>query len=490
MRKLLTITLCVAMILSLGLIGVHADEPTVINTAEDFAAIVADGNYKLGQDIAVSAKFNGTFTGTFDGNGHTITLSGDPIFKTLDGATVSNLVIAGSVSLSDNAGGLCINAYGITVTNVTNKADITTTKKSGYAGGMVGQMSTSSSSSATNKLVSRFTDCVNEGTISGANTTPRLGGIVGNAAKHNNCIYTRCVNKGAVKAESGVSGSPYVAGIAGSAFGAEFYNCENYGELTSAAGAHMGGILGRMSPSAQGGNQDVIMSGCKNFGNLTTVSGVAGGIVGYVGNPTGDSADLNVKQILKMVKCENTGNITAGGGDVGGIVGYLYGVTIQKDGADRGYYSYVDMTNCVNRGNVAGTGENTFASQFLGYSNCRDNILKNNYGFGTVTTATEALNVFIGLSGDDITQYLQVEGNYVTVAPVNYSYAASDDNAANRVAFSDPLVTGKVTVATAAEIEAMIAPSTPTTGDGAVWFVIVGAVALLGAAVAFKARKA
>jgi len=358
---------------------------------------------------------------------------------------------------------------------------------------MVGQMSTASSASATSKLVSTFTDCVNEGTISGANTTPRLGGIVGNAAKWNNCVYTRCINKGAVKAESGVSGSPYVAGIAGSAFGGEFYDCENYGELTSAAGAHMGGILARMSPSAQGGNQDVILSGCKNFGNLTTVSGVAGGIVGYVGNPANsDDATLNVKQILKLVKCVNEGTITAGGGDVGGLVGYHYGVTIQKDGADRGYYSYVDITECINRGNVAGTGENTFASQFLGYSNCRDNILKNNYGFGTVTTATENLNVFIGLSGDDITQYLQVEGNYVTVAPVNYSYAAADENAGNRVVFSDPLVTGKVTLATAAEIEALINPpaQNPTTGDSAVWLVAVGLVSILGMAVAFKARKA
>ena len=501
MRKLIAILLGAAMMLSLVIVGVSADEPTVINTAEDFANITDTGNYKLGSDIAIAARFNGTFKGTFDGAGHTVTLSGDPMFKTLDGATISNLVIVGSVSLSDNAGALCVNAYGITVSKVTNKADITTTKESGYAGGMVGQMSTSSSASATNKLVSRFTDCVNEGKISGAKKTPRLGGIVGNSAKHNNCIYTRCINKGEIAAGEGVSGSPYVAGIAGSAFGAEFYDCVNYGKLSSAAGSHMGGILGRMSPSPQGGDQSVTITGCKNSGELVSTSGVAGGIVGYVGNPADTSnprkPELDIKQVLTIKNCENNGKITAGGGQAGGIVGYLYGVTIKdSEGADRGYYSYADIQNCVNKGDITGTGDTTFVSQIMAYSNVRDNIIKNNYGLGTVAAKDDMHAVFIGLSGDDVTLY-NIEGNYVTDSTKYYAYAADEANARNRIEMSADLA-DKVRIATVAEIEAAMTPPTQqggdtpsvVTGDTAVIVMIVCLVSLLGMGIALKARRA
>ena len=495
MRKIIAILIGVVMMLSLVVVGVSADEPTVISTAEDFAAITADGNYKLGANIAVAAKFNGTFKGTFDGAGYTITLSGDPVFKTLDGATVSNLTLEGTVSVADNnAGGLCINAYGVTITKVTNKASIETKKSGGYAGGLIGQMSTSSSSSADNKLVSRFTDCVNEGEISGAAGTVRIAGIVGNAAKHNNCIYTRCINNGAISAKEGISGSPYVAGIAGSAFGGEFYDCVNYGKLSSVAGCHMGGILGRMSPSAQGGSQDVIITGCKNYGELVATSGVAGGIVGYCASPTGDGG--NVKQILTIKNCENQGKITAGGGQAGGIVGYLYGATIKDStGADRGYWSYADIENCVNRGDITGTGDTTFVSQIMAYANVRDNIIKNNYGLGTITAKDDMHAVFIGLSGDDVTLY-NIEGNYVTDSTKYYSYAADDANDRNRIVMSADLA-DKVKIATVAEIEAAMTPATPSqggstvpTGDTALIVMIVCVVSLLGMGIALKARRA
>ena len=495
MRKLIAILLGAVMMLSMAVVGVSAADPEVITTAEQFAAMAADGNYKLGASIAVAARYNGTFKGTFDGAGFTITLSGDPAFKTLDGATVSNLTLEGRVSISDNAGALCVNAYGVTITKVTNKASVETTKSGGYAGGLIGQMSTASSSSADNKLVSRFTDCVNEGAISGAAGTVRIAGFVGNAAKHNNCIYTRCINKGDISAKEGISGSPYVAGIAGSAFGGEFYDCENYGKLYSAAGCHMGGILGRMSPSAQGGSQDVIITGCKNYGELVATSGVAGGIVGYAGNPAGDGG--NVKQVLTVKNCENSGKITAGGGQAGGIVGYLYGVTIQDSaGADRGYWSYADIQNCVNKGDITGTGDTTFVSQIMAYANVRDNIIKNNYGLGTVAAKDDMHAVFIGLSGDDVTLY-NIEGNYVTDSTKYYAYAADEANARNRIEMSADLA-DKVRIATVAEIEAAMTPPTQqggdtpavVTGDTALIVMIVCLVSLLGMGIALKARRA
>lgn len=52
-----------------------------IGTAEAFAAMEPDGNYQLTADITVTAPYGNDitgftgFTGTFDGNGHTVTLA-------------------------------------------------------------------------------------------------------------------------------------------------------------------------------------------------------------------------------------------------------------------------------------------------------------------------------------------------------------------------------------------------------------------------------
>lgn len=46
-----------------------------IGTAEAFAAMKPGGNYQLTADITVTAPYAKDFTGTFDGNGHTVTLA-------------------------------------------------------------------------------------------------------------------------------------------------------------------------------------------------------------------------------------------------------------------------------------------------------------------------------------------------------------------------------------------------------------------------------
>ena len=48
-----------------------------IRTAEEFAAMETGGNYKLTADITVTAPYPSEFTGTFDGDGHTVTLAID-----------------------------------------------------------------------------------------------------------------------------------------------------------------------------------------------------------------------------------------------------------------------------------------------------------------------------------------------------------------------------------------------------------------------------
>ena len=76
-----------------------------VSTESEFLAMSSSGDYYLKNDITLSKTYaNGTFMGSFDGNGHKITLSGNKVysvFSAVDG-TVKDLVIEGNVILNIN----------------------------------------------------------------------------------------------------------------------------------------------------------------------------------------------------------------------------------------------------------------------------------------------------------------------------------------------------------------------------------------------------
>ena len=202
MRKVLTISIVLLQIMS----GVYAQ--TEITTAEQFRQMKTDGNYILMSDIDLSTKpfvpiggYNGSFSGTFDGNGHTITIGG--ISSSLDfyyrglfakiasEGVVKNLIVKGFVDNSEESasrvGAIAGANYG-TIINCVSYADVNSggilnnNPKSHTTGGIAG---------------------VNGGTISyclvsekimGSVWSSGTGGIVGsdsyeNTGKIENCIY-------------------------------------------------------------------------------------------------------------------------------------------------------------------------------------------------------------------------------------------------------------------------------------------------------------
>ena len=515
MRKLIAIILCAVMTLSVAVVGVSAAEPLPVANAEDFAKMIAEGSYYLTADIALTDSY-AEFKGTLDGKNHTITVSGNPVFTKLTSATVSNLTVAGSVEGSKaHIGALCGTGANLTLTKVTNKATVSQLGDGKYAGGLVGILNTTSGAAADNKIPSIFTDCVNDGAVSGSKGKNRIGGIVGNSVKYSDAKYVRCINNGNISALTGISGTHYIAGIAGSAFGATFIDCVNNGKISSVGGtANMGGILATMSPSPQGGDQSVTITGCVNNGTLEASNGQCGGIVGRVSSPKATKTENGsevidppkcVTQILTLKNCTNNGPVTSGGSYAGGLVGYLFGIsptTASENGKNYPYSSYAVITDCVNTAAITGTGDTTFVSQFMAYSNVNENTIKNCYGSGSVTAKDDKHAVIIGLSSADATKYI-IEGNYVTDSTKYFSYAdpASDGTASpNEIPMSADLA-AKVTIASADEINAKIAamnetaPADPgttpvVTGDTAVIVMIVCAVSLLGMGIALKARKA
>ena len=244
-----------------------ADDPYQIATAEelwDFAELVngTDGNSadpgahaKLMNDINLSEicgeNVDGQsvswtpigneahrYTGTFDGDGHTISGlyidSSDNDYKGLFGylstdgnntGTVKDLSVSGSVKGDWYVGGV-VGRNGGNVINCTFSGSVSGNI---YVGGVVGQNG------------GTVENCYNTGSVSGNS----VGGVVG----YNSSTVENCYNTGTVN----VSGNGYVGGVVGLNDGSSstVENCYNTGTVTG-TDDYVGGVVGD-----NGGNGNV-----------------------------------------------------------------------------------------------------------------------------------------------------------------------------------------------------------------------------------------
>ena len=176
--------------------------PTAINDADDFRDMVAGGSYKLAADITVTEPYANDFSGTFDGNGHTVTLditastANVGLFSKLaDGAVVKNVITAGSVTATgkNNVGGIAGTADGnVTIENCKNTASI---KGGKGAGGILGYSEPGSG-------FVTISSCANMGSVSG--TRKQVGGIAGNVVGTH--IIRNCYNQGDISDGAGILG--------------------------------------------------------------------------------------------------------------------------------------------------------------------------------------------------------------------------------------------------------------------------------------------
>ena len=203
-----------------------------VSSAKDFAEMEPGGNYQLTADITVTAPYAKDFTGTFDGNGHTVTLaiSGDSDYQALfaklaAGAVVKNVTVEGKVTGKKCVAGIAGQATDATITGCANKADILATDR--YVGGIVAESKNTS-----------ISNCYNTGTISSDRSDKGvcLGGIVGNATNNTGggTTVTNCYSIGTISATADTSN---YAAIAGWCYNSTVTNCY-YLDTTASAGAN------------------------------------------------------------------------------------------------------------------------------------------------------------------------------------------------------------------------------------------------------------
>ncbi len=409
MRKTLSLVLSVIMLLSVCSFAIPASaapEGTAINTADEFMNMAAEGKYYLNSDITLGGTYPNAFNGTFDGNGHCVTIS-NPMFADFSGE-VKNLTIKGAVYVTDMDGAAfaCKSSNGVIVTDVINNASVTVMGTGKHAAGIVAL----DVATQTNK----------------ANT---------------GSVYTNVVNNGEIYLESSAPEFPTAAGITAMVDSVTFTNCVNNAKITSkGCSAVSAGIGGRVSPVKA--NNCCEVYSCVNNGEITSIEsyfapdGVtptkgyseAGGIIANIGKKS------NIG-IYRIWGCVNNGNITATY-RVGGIVGYVYGSKSDQ---------YIDIQFCINAGNLtygrtASSETNVFdwCGPFVGYTNTDATTIKYNIDIGSYTKDPNAITMNPGMSFFGCSSYdsmgCDIQHNYILNKAnfAYYTYASSDDNAAQR----------------------------------------------------------
>ena len=342
--------------------GVSA--PTEIRTVDDwndFCATVNSGHSYSGQTVTlmndittavttmagtISGETVGNaFKGTFDGQGHTLTLgisggassgwSFTAPFRCIDGATIKNLKTTGTVTQTGGKGAAGIVGCSIgtcTITNCVSNVTINSqTNGDGTHGGFISYIKSGTTT---------FNGCAFTGSITGSNTY-YCGGFVGwnaGSATFNNCVF----------APTAIT-FDYTTGNSAnfSRSGGNFNNCY----YTQTCGT--GWTQGKLMHSITGASGITVA----NAGTATSYTPETSTIVGY-------GTGIKFNNILYAGNGDNV-SLTLGGSnnymaDHGTLTGSGSNYTLQM--ADYDTYIFVPITvsvsaNPSNGGTVSGGGQ-------------------------------------------------------------------------------------------------------------------------------------
>jgi hypothetical protein len=429
---------------------------TEITTSQQMANISTglSGNYRLMNDITLEnwtpiGDATTSFTGTFDGNGHKITLAS---FASTALTGTADLGIFGYVQSSSAA-----------VKNLAIHSEVNATSTSAqdqYIGLLAGRVSLA--------VIENITLTGTFGFVS--DRTIQIGGAAGNITGAGTLVknITSSLNMNIIPGSSGAASSyTYAGGIVGIfQSGAGIENCHNTGDviadnvqsaITTAGQVFVGGITGggayAMSTAYHGYIKDSSFAGTvigRAKGNWTFAGGIAGTIVGGTVN--------DIEATTRIERCSVTGTVSEAGTSsaypyLGGVVGYNYqgalvsqsyfaGVAIggpvsnSYAGGIVGYNSQAPAPNntriedCWSSGTV--TGQGNFTGGIVG-QNIANAIVKNCYS----TTAVYGGGGIGGAnSGDAITAC-------VALNPLlnNANRISGGNNMSNNYAWSGMFIT-------------------------------------------------
>ena len=191
-------------------ISTEADWSTLCDNVNNNSSTYSGKFFKMTADISVSENFssaptkmvgrgeNVNFRGTFDGNGHTLTVNytdnhnerACAPFRYIRNATIKNLHVAGSITkqYNKNAGGLVGVAFGTChIINCRSSVEITCHESDCSSGGFIGKLGTSSDSDDT-----YIDNCLFDGKLEGP-SSHAWGGFIGWVEDEPDAYISNCL---------------------------------------------------------------------------------------------------------------------------------------------------------------------------------------------------------------------------------------------------------------------------------------------------------
>jgi filamentous hemagglutinin family protein len=387
---------------------------TVVNTLSalrllDGNTATLSANYALGADIDASATAvagqgfdpignqgdsvvtSNSFSGRFDGLGHTISgltinmnASSVGLFATAYNADIRNLVLTGgSVSATINGGALAGIVDGSTrITNVKSANSVTLTGNSvNTAGGLVGQ--------------ALGTGTIRSSTVSGAITATAGRGSAGGLAG----LFAMSGGQSGNRVDGLVSGGNNTGGLIG------YYNSSavlSDGQYTAASvsgGTWVGGLIGFMNQGS--------ISGASSANPLTVAADV---------NSTGNAGGMVGRSIGDISNIKATGKVTGGGSSsIGGAIGVAAG----------GALSNLQATGNVSGGSSSNIGGLVGWTQ--GTGSLRDSVASGSVTGPANTSSVGGLVGYYGFSGTQTGNRVDglVSGGFNTGGLIGYYDSAA-----------------------------------------------------------------
>ena len=247
----------------MALFGTAWADDLAIKSAEDWATFCsspdayANGSITLDADISVDKAFPAAFTGTFDGQGHAISMDGlaakskFALFSsTGEGAVIRNFTVSGKVTSTQPFAAVAVEVNGpTTIENVQVSADI---NASGYPlSGFV----------VYNKSQLSMKDCTFSGHIkSTSNASVDISGFISSMSGESSFKFDRCAFTGGIEILAGWRAGAFVSTNTSTMVAdCEMNFCEMSGSISQENGSErVGGFIG--SPNTD--KSSYIMKGC------------------------------------------------------------------------------------------------------------------------------------------------------------------------------------------------------------------------------------
>lgn len=208
-----------------------------------------------------STSGNIAYTGTFDGNGCTLTLSSQSVTLSHNGGVINSLGDGGAVKnlkVEADLAGITWGPFG-GIVGVTNGK--TSIENCSFSGKILSDVGMFAAIVGDTNGTTKISNCINTAKLtSNSASGSNIGGIV---ARNFGAPLSGCVNTGNITSAS-TSKSAYIGGIVGYSrdSGRSITNCYNTGTISAAGAGYVGGIAGGHQYSS------LALTNCYNAGSV------------------------------------------------------------------------------------------------------------------------------------------------------------------------------------------------------------------------------